>query len=664
MTAIMQDHGDERPPTEMQREDPTMSQPASSNAEKIEQLGNTEAEVANDTAADSTTDMKYEGSLSSLAQEAGGGGAGTESRSQADRQSPSTVTLHSVAKNDKAHKALHIPNEILFMILRLLPLRDILSVRLISKPFSELGAGMIFRPFVFKPHRDDFARIKAVAARPHLVAGIKSIRFESGTMDIFHIVAELAAEWSQTYDMLTGTAKYMNTETRKRSAILEYARWNSAWRSLRQDYKDLDLLVSVFQKLPSLNSVVISRKACSFKNNSLVNAFAEGSLTSNFERANEEFAVVLAAIDVCMGDRLTSLSHDELPVTFFTQYSSIMVDFTQSLQYLGILHLTFDATEPPLISFWKGFGVVLRSASRLVDLRFGFNPLARWAAVEGAWCFSEEPENWYLPLWKLLGRFTFRQLKRLRLDGLLLCETGLVELLMRHRGILQHLHLHHTGLWEGSFRNLLSSLRDGITLRSFDISGHTQAFHAWHEHWRIKPAKSPIPDPCPTGMRYYTIREYQAFAINPPFSYDGISDHLNQFVLLHKDWKLGKEHAHTEPDDEPHSPDCEGCWSIDRDEINKEWDASGEENLDTWEESVYNYLVPGEDCQPDDDVCEAYGEDGYDDDGFNRFGFHESGHHYTNPLIQPDDGSIADGAFVALKKELIKEIKRNIPRYK
>ena len=74
-------------------------------------------------------------------------------------------------------------------------------------------------------------------------------------------------------------------------------------------------------------------------------------------------------------------------------------------------------------------------------------------------------------------------------------------------------------------------------------------------------------------------------------------------------------------------------------------------------------MVPGEDYQPDDDVCEAYDENGYDDEGFNRFGFHESGLHYTDPIMQPEDGSIAVGALAALKKELVKEIKRNIPRY-
>lgn len=146
-----------------------------------------------------------------------------------DSQSPNTTTLNPIANNNEARKALHVPNEIFFMILRLLPLKDRLSIWLVSKPFSEVGAGTIFRTFVFKPNRDDFARMKAVAARPHLVAGIKSIRFESGTIDIYHIIAELAIEVSPgCNDMLWGLAEYKCSQTRKRSAILEYAQWNSA----------------------------------------------------------------------------------------------------------------------------------------------------------------------------------------------------------------------------------------------------------------------------------------------------------------------------------------------------------------------------------------------------------------------------------------------------
>ena len=620
MTANMQPQSGEHPPKDTQREDPSLLKPVSATEDQVESPESMKVGDVDSTTAYEASARQGQGKPPRTAQEASLGTVTrfpeNESSSQAgkksllfssscmlsisigtersdsmkltrtDHQSPNTTTLKPIANNNEARKTLHVPNEIFFMILRLLPLKDRLSIRLVSKPFSELGAGTMFPTFVFKPNRDDFARIKTVAARPHLAAGIKSIRFESGTMDIYHIVAELATELSTDYnDMLWGLAEYNCSETRKRSAILEYAQWNSAWRSLRQDYKDLELLVSVLVKLPNLSSIVIARKACSFKSSSLVDAFAEGSFFSNFEQANEEFAAILAAVEVCMKDRVKSISHDELPVTFVTQFSTPMPDLTRPFRHLGTLHLTFDATEPPLVSFWKGLGAMLRVASNLTDLRFGFNPLFRWVSVEGAWDYSTEPENWYLPLWKLLGSFTFRKLKKLRLDGLLLCETGLTDLLMRHNATLQHLHLHRTGLWEGSFCSLLTSIRHGLALKTFDISGNTRAFHAWDEIWRILPARSLVPCPCPTGMRYYTIREYQRDNPESIFSFPGIAYDLSQFVLGQSDWKVEKNQALFVPPEDFHSPDCEDCWSIDRDEIDKKWSTTAEGDDEMWEVS-------------------------------------------------------------------------------
>ncbi|KAG4412270.1 hypothetical protein IFR04_014596 [Cadophora malorum] len=212
---------------------PKLSEAVSATEDRVESPGTMEVGNVNSTTAEGDSVRQKHGKPSGTAQEASLGIVTRlpkkQSSSSADSQSPNTTTLNPIANNNEARKALHVPNEIFFMILRLLPLKDRLSIWLVSKPFSEVGAGTIFRTFVFKPNRDDFARMKAVAARPHLVAGIKSIRFESGTIDIYHIIAELAIELSPgCNDMLWGLAEYKCSQTRKRSAILEYAQWNSA----------------------------------------------------------------------------------------------------------------------------------------------------------------------------------------------------------------------------------------------------------------------------------------------------------------------------------------------------------------------------------------------------------------------------------------------------
>jgi hypothetical protein len=67
------------------------------------------------------------------------------------------------------------------------------------------------------------------------------------------------------------------------------------------------------------------------------------------------------------------------------------------------------------------------------------------------WLSADVPEEWYLPLWKLLGSHAWPQLRSVCLGGLLVCETGLTDLLMRQCSLL-NLQFCNIVLYHGSLK--------------------------------------------------------------------------------------------------------------------------------------------------------------------------------------------------------------------
>ena len=145
----------------------------------------------------------------------------------------------------------------------------------------------------------------------------------------------------------------------------------------------------------------------------------------------------------------------------------------------------------PFVKFWSGLGHFLKSIPKLKVLRFGFDK--EMSCQEPQWITGyqrpsrRDANMYYVPLWKILGEHTWTALETLRLDGLLVCESGLTQLLVRHARTLQHLELVDNGLWSGSYRGLLGSLKEHLKLESFRISGFAQALHTEFDAWVLAP---------------------------------------------------------------------------------------------------------------------------------------------------------------------------------
>jgi hypothetical protein len=376
---------------------------------------------------------------------------------------------------------LRIPAELWEKVFTELDLKDIKSVRLAWRGWVSTSSRSLFQPFVFRVDRRDLERFDFITNRTSLSKGIDSLRFEIGTINIADMSFILGYEYASRYE-----EPYTTAELEEKAATLQYAAWNVRWHDSKQKYNDTTTLRAVFSQLKTLNRLEIVYRATPFTTDLLLGCWGYGSWPVNMKKHSMEFVAMLL---VLQGThlQLKHLSHDQLPVAFFTLDDSHLANYTMPLRNLNSLRLTFDATDTPRTAFWHGLGTFLQAIPNLRDLRFGFAPFEHCIIDGGTWQGSEDPKGWYVPLWKMLGGHTWKRLERLRLDGLVICEAGFSELLTRHAQTLKHLSLFNIGLWQGSFQGLLSNLRGVLSLKSFHVWGIIRSFHAPNESWKFDP---------------------------------------------------------------------------------------------------------------------------------------------------------------------------------
>jgi hypothetical protein len=386
-------------------------------------------------------------------------------------------------KTSTKRSAPALPSELWDRVFHYLPVDDIKSVRLVWRLWTDIGSRYLFVPFIFQSDRSDFERFELISRAPALLSGIRSFQFDIGTMSI----AWAATQLGLTYFFRT---KEPGIDHEKEISLEEYGAWNVRWHNAAQSYQKVATLSKVFERVNFVDDIKFVYKSTPFETELLLEAWAEESLADNMRKHTKEFTTVLLALKKAKKN-LKSLSHDQLPVVFFAMESSRLTSLCEPLKHLRRLHLTFHATQPPHVIFWQGLGLFLRAMPNLSNLRFGFVPSWSYFSERGIWQWSESTaRDWYIPLWRITGSYTWKNLEKLQLDGLMVCETGLNEFLCRHASTLRTLILSNIGLWQGSFQSLLFALKNSFSLKAFRIQGFLRAFHVPHEAWKF--ARDPM----------------------------------------------------------------------------------------------------------------------------------------------------------------------------
>ncbi|KAE9371594.1 hypothetical protein N431DRAFT_508291 [Stipitochalara longipes BDJ] len=567
------------------------------------------------------------------------------------------------SKTQTKHMPSKLSSELWERVFQHLAIDDIKSVRISWRVWTDIGSRYLFVPFVFRPDRCDLERFETISkssAASALLAGIRNFRFELGTMSISWVASNLG--WKYFVERNNEQSPYLDEE--KNFSVAEYGAWNTRWHDSAQMYHNTAKLRTVFEQVKVVDNIELVYKASSFTTPLLFEAWVEGSERETMTKHSRELTAVLLALNAARR-RFKHLGHDQLPVTFFAINSNRLLSLSKPLQQLRILHLTFDATEPPHLKFWEGLGVFLREIPDLCSLRFGFVPFQVYFRKMGTWdWFERSARDWYVPLWRLVsGGFVWRNLKELQLDGLMVCEIGLSEFLSRHASTLRVLTLSNIGLWQGTFK----------------IWGFFRAFHAPNEACKFERSPEFRPEVQHWSPEFSSWMQHRdeyydqmGYRVGDLSSTD-IRHRLEIYVLSRGSevWPLrATDILEVYPDgfwwDKPehNSIKCQAC-VVSRVEVDEAWDRGLEKPLKLRNDySAKDLAGVGE-----EDIVDFFRHGGFDRFGFNIMGFDRHGTNYSDitdlECSQEDAEWPAVSARIkkALSRMMLEEILETIPRY-
>ncbi|TAQ91665.1 hypothetical protein B7494_g118 [Chlorociboria aeruginascens] len=572
-------------------------------------------------------------------------------------------SLHLQSESrDNYLKATFLPNELWKKAFTYLPLKDVKTARLVSKLWASLGAKQIYEaPFVFRLDRLDFERfdrLKDTTDRSWL-SGVNTLRFESGQMDLSSMVKYLTFNYAQEKNIQlfsdgTSLLGSRDLDLEKESAILEYAGWSNKYHEAKQGHIRWDCLKNVFRELKNVEGIEVARKFCVFENELLSICYRDGRGTNDLLETKVLFEVLLTAIDTA-AIKLKRLTHDEIPVTFFARSIHDLRMYSDSFQYLETLHLNLNATACPPLKFWAGLGVVLRFSPHLQNLRFGFVLLDRGRIDHGMWNQSKTPQDWYVPLWKILRSHTWKNLQVLRMDGMVFCEKGLSEFLARHASTLKDLELYHVGLWQGSYHGLLSSLKIKMSmLQHFRIWGYLRAWHAHYsrEIWDIPPPSNPRVGPWDSTLDQSLTHQWGKLMASTQNYSPTSSDQVEDFVLRDSPWPLGEKDLITSGIDTQHHPiHCIEC-PVNASILQANWDNINMAINDPQVHDRYEWAKP-------DYILYI---DGYDHNHYDEAGYNSAGVHLNDEVIWWNGHEGAIGG-AKLERQIRREITEKLTRF-
>lgn len=389
-------------------------------------------------------------------------------------------------------------------------------------------------------------------------------------------------------------------------------------------------------------------------------------------RTKQETITILRALEGCPGrDRLKRFSHDKLPHSFFVIDNSVLEKLSSSFRNLTTFHIQMD-DDCGLEKWrraWTRLGQLLVAMEHLEDLRFGINGVRTAGLEYSEWELNQEQlQGWYVPLWKVLGEAPWKSLKALRIEGLLLCEQGLVDVIGRHAATLRRLDLKHIGLWQGNFQSLLTKLKPVLKLDRFRIWGSLQSFHSRskQECWRFRPRIAPEAECWSVGFKksYMKYEDHMTdhcrnWRITNEKSWRSLIGYMQSpisapwplcFADIVRDMLFLSEAYHTET--------CTDCTSTQ--DIAKEWDESVteetpnvEQMADWTEQEIKHDRVVTEEL-----IKAFYDASGFDSQGYDKNGFSTYGEHMENKVMRRCTYSLSIVDMV-VRREMLSQI----PRY-
>lgn len=541
---------------------------------------------------------------------------------------PSNRRKHLLPTSSRTFR--QIPTEIWDEVFDLLNCCDVKSCRRACRTFARIGGSFLWKPFTFRPDREDIRRFFGTTRLAIAAESIHALRFEIGVGDIAHIAERLGEQLAahhnseiQRSEMADEDFDHEMITGMRDDAINDYVAWNTRHYDSKQSYTNHMVFTAMFKRVARLDEITITYRYNHFESRLLIDAWLDVRSNYLYERQCEEFAAIVSAL-AASDQKINTFSHDQLPITFFAQPQASLRSQAACLTNLRTIKIALASTEIPARMAWTGLGMFLQSLPFLKSITLGFQTAKGDHQTDMTWRDTEFPHEWYIPMWKMLDlRRSWRYLAYLHLDGMLVCEDGLWQLLDLHREGLTTLKLSNIALWKGTWGSLLTKIRDRLALKVFDVGGIIKGFHSFSEVFRLPPIQDDliILDCCGSVAR---DMQNQGYGYRRPVAYrcgiDGChdwggtqgcscqetADYLTKFVLERDSVWYGEARSLDKPAREFHSGMCTECFftAVELDDL---WDAEEENEL--WELASNDPFPTDEDGN---EIVESYDGGGFD----------------------------------------------------
>ncbi|KAI0388476.1 hypothetical protein F5Y17DRAFT_206145 [Xylariaceae sp. FL0594] len=377
-----------------------------------------------------------------------------------------------------------IPTELLYVICSFLSVDDILSFRLVSKLYADVGAAYMLPEVTFHMHHQELERLRQISLHPVLSKHVRSLMYSA---EVFH---SPALSWRQ---FVLEHKLERERNARLRGPNFSPARLQKWWRkyvdavakqdAIMSEQYDTAVLSEVLPRFPSLETLTMTaegryddgqcriRRKTPFASDERPCSIISGDYIRPEGKRHLE-ALLLANANANANSKcaLTTLRAGELHWRFFRQSGKELLNMFKPLANLTYIDLgigvgpPYDEDEPD----WLGncqrtlaggaLRIILKSMPQLQHLS-----IEVWAPeihVRAARLRDIiEPG------------FRWPHLVKLVLSGIATDRSELLRTLLLHRDTLETLCLSNITLQSSSWWKLLSDIRKNLSLKDACICG-------------------------------------------------------------------------------------------------------------------------------------------------------------------------------------------------
>jgi hypothetical protein len=370
--------------------------------------------------------------------------------------------------------------EILHIVCAFLDVRTILNFRLVSKAFADIGGPYLLPQVSFYMHRDEFARLRAIAGHPTISKGVRSLTYFAEVMDKEIVsMQEFVNDYyrDRADDLRAASYRQLSkplTIQELKNAYRQYEATMKAQQQIIDNQDDINCLKEVIPKFTSLREATMSAGQEFYEGR------AEDIRESPFRKSprwpghdldpegQRHLNALLTAL-ISSDCRLESLRAGILGWKFFKHFTAVPPTLAHTLRNLRNIEIIIDA-DPN-----ENMQSILR-CRRVMEggiLRKLIRTMHQLRSLKVMlWPAEFTDEAWPAKLDDVITPgYKWPHLKDLALGGMDTTRHDLMKVLETHKETLRSLCLRDAHLGDTSWWKFLPEIRERLQLEDACICG-------------------------------------------------------------------------------------------------------------------------------------------------------------------------------------------------